>query len=1260
MKLRIGIGTIIPIVFIGFLANAQQELGPLKVKLLQQTTELGRMHVSLEIGDAFLQQNSDSALYWYNRVLPFTFRDSLQFAEWINQTENATKYYVAVALGYSGIILLKKGELPEAVGRLNGAIEMATSIDQPQLALYCTDNAAVELAKRKDFEKSVGYFEKSLAVYQKLNNSKGIVFCLSNLGAICANWGAYYKAASYYEKLMSLQGGAHANTDGVTDLINIAQLYQKLEEHSRSNSFLENALELSTNIGYNDALGLIYSTLGSNYFKMGKLAESGVTYQKLAAISVQTNNKRDQLLAQQNLAAIEYSQGDFEKSLEYWEGAFALSMEMGNGPAVLDALLNISNIHYHLKNFAKASEYYEKYISVSKQIGDVKTLANSYLNVGEMQVKAGGFDKAREYFGQALDIYNQNNDARGIASANIAIGQSFLLQQRFQSATDFFSANIERGQEIDEKLLADSYQGKADALRAQVQYLAALDLYVKALVIREKMNDANQATACLNSLGFIYEVTGNIPKSLESYERALQLASSQGNKVGVSAIYNNLGIVYRRLGDFNKARDSYEKALEIFLIDKNLEAASYAYNNLGIVYENLGDFTKANEYYEKSLEIKQSGQDKQGLATSLMNIGNVYKHLKNYSKAEENYMRSLALCEDISDRQGMALALGSIASLAIESKNYDKAIEYANKSLAIAKEIDLQNVIKESYRQKGWTYALMGVSEWAEEAYLNLMEMNYAEITRNFSVLSESEKELFFKTLALDFDRFHSFALKRQHSNPAIMHDVYNNILRNKGLLLKSSTSMRNAILRSNNNELIESFERWIMLRQEIAKLYALPAEERKVKPEELEKQANNLERMLVRSSSEFSDFDRSMRITWTDIRNKMREGEAAIEFTHFIHTPDSILYCAIVLLPGMDVPRMVPLFEQRQLVRLIGTYGGNNLQYINGIYGKLSEPNLKLYELIWKPIEPILKGVKRVYYSPTGLLHKISMSALTQNSNTLLIDAYDLQLLSSTGQIAAEKSMNFTPETSIGIFGGIAYSIMPGVTETWTYLKGTLDEANLLQGMLATELKGLQVVTDTLATEARFRELAKACEILHVATHGFFFPDPKEVDAATEMVKEYGEIEFRGGARTHGLTSFVRNLNPLMRSGLVFAGVNDYWNGAKPVSSHDGVLTALEVINIDMRKNQLTVMSACETGLGEIAGSEGVYGLQRAFKMAGSKYIVMSLWQVPDKETAEFMEAFYRQLLVSKNIREAFAASQKAMRIKYDPYYWAAFVLLE
>jgi CHAT domain-containing protein len=134
-----------------------------------------------------------------------------------------------------------------------------------------------------------------------------------------------------------------------------------------------------------------------------------------------------------------------------------------------------------------------------------------------------------------------------------------------------------------------------------------------------------------------------------------------------------------------------------------------------------------------------------------------------------------------------------------------------------------------------------------------------------------------------------------------------------------------------------------------------------------------------------------------------------------------------------------------------------------------------------------------------------------------------------------------------------------------------------------------------------------------------------------------------------------------MLRSGLILAGGNKFWkNTNKEIAGDDGIVTAKEIANLDLSNCQLVVLSACETGLGDVNGSEGVFGLQRAFKMAGVKNIIMSLWKVPDAQTAELFEIFYAECFKGKTIPEAFREAQNKMKTKYNPYYWAGFVLLE
>ncbi|MFZ1856983.1 MAG: CHAT domain-containing protein, partial [Chitinophagaceae bacterium] len=170
--------------------------------------------------------------------------------------------------------------------------------------------------------------------------------------------------------------------------------------------------------------------------------------------------------------------------------------------------------------------------------------------------------------------------------------------------------------------------------------------------------------------------------------------------------------------------------------------------------------------------------------------------------------------------------------------------------------------------------------------------------------------------------------------------------------------------------------------------------------------------------------------------------------------------------------------------------------------------------------------------------------------------------------------------------------------------------------------------------------------QILHIATHGFFLPEPDKKREENNFSNE----------NTYTLAD-----DPLLRSGLILAGGNYAWSGKTPIDGvEDGIATAYEISQLNLSNTELVVLSACETALGDVKGSEGVFGLQRAFKMAGVKKMIVSLWQVPDKETAELMTTFYNYWMKGKTINDAFTQAQADMRKKYAPFYWAAFVLVE
>ncbi|MFZ1610610.1 MAG: CHAT domain-containing protein, partial [Chitinophagales bacterium] len=182
-------------------------------------------------------------------------------------------------------------------------------------------------------------------------------------------------------------------------------------------------------------------------------------------------------------------------------------------------------------------------------------------------------------------------------------------------------------------------------------------------------------------------------------------------------------------------------------------------------------------------------------------------------------------------------------------------------------------------------------------------------------------------------------------------------------------------------------------------------------------------------------------------------------------------------------------------------------------------------------------------------------------------------------------------------------------------------------------------------ATEKNIKEAAGNYDVIHIATHGYFFADADT--SVTDL-------------NTPGY-SYRHSKNPLMRSGIILAGGNNTWiNGVTDSTQEDGILTAYEISNLNLLNTQLVVLSACETGLGDVQGTEGVYGLQRAFRMAGAKQLLVSLWKIPDQYTAEFMQLFYTALLNGDDAQTSLYKARIAMQKKTDAYNWAAFELVQ
>jgi len=831
--------------------------------------------------------------------------------------------------------------------------------------------------------------------------------------------------------------------------------------------------------------------------------------------------------------------------------------------------------------------------------------------------------------------------------------------------------------------LAVSYNKIGDFPAAELLCLEVINLYKK--VYGEK--HPKYAVSLNNLAGLYYDICNYSAAEPLFLEAITILKEELGDKhPNYATSINNVAFLYKTMGNYSAAEPLFLDALNIRkeVLGKKHPDYARSLNNLASLYQAMGNslsikeemaakFAMAETLYleAKSLRKEVLGEKHLDYATSLNNIAGLYRDMGKYIDAEPLYFEAKNIWkETLGEKHPFyATALNNLALLYYSMGKFALAEPLAFEAKNIRKIIlgEHHPQYATSLNSLAAIYTAMDNYSFAEPLYFECLEVINSAINQNFAYLSEKEKEMYFKTHEKKIEDFYSFSLKRKIENNEITKTVFNTVVKNKGFLLKSSTAMRLTILNSNDTVLKLKYEKWINLKKVISNLYSTEISKRKQNPEELEQQANIIEKDLVQSSQVFNDFKKAHNINWESIKNSLMPNEAAIEFLRFTEgkKSDTTIYCALIITPQCKQPEMIKLFEEKQILKIIYSASGNNLNQVNNIYGTNEKTKEMLYKLIWQPIEKHIEGINTIYYSPDGILHKISFAAMGKSKNMYLCDNINLQQVSSTGKVAIPENAFINNNITACIIGGVDYTSDTSKNSLWQYLPGTLSEANAINTRFSKKDIKITNFTGKEATELSFKNIYSTKgsnpEILHIATHGFFYPDPEQIkEEKTNEQVETGIVAFRGSNSGFGLWQFVKNKNPLMRSGVVLAGANKVWSEPYAGTDNEGVLTAQEVSQLDMKNTKLVVLSACETGLGDIKGSEGVYGLQRAFKMAGVKFIIMSLWQVPDKETVEFMEMFYTKLLKIKDIRKAFNETQKEMRRKYDPYYWAAFILIE
>jgi CHAT domain-containing protein/Flp pilus assembly protein TadD len=893
------------------------------------------------------------------------------------------------------------------------------------------------------------------------------------------------------------------------------------------------------------------------------------------------------------------SQGENSNAITSLVSASQISSSVENSyPLKYNIVLDLLNIYLELNLLSEAKKEYSK-ISLDKEFG----LKLSYTYAILLQINGYNFE-AEEVLTKLLEgaKYPKLLEyQRAIAKVYLDLGQTKKSLEMY-TIIDSYLENSSQKETV--------YFGENLAQLGRIhvilgEYNLAEDYYVKGIASLENNTKTLESdlASVYNSYAIFEQTIGNYDRANLFYVKAKQKAVNSPN-LQVDII-QNLATLSQSQGNYADAIILLQEAITTYdkIYGQNHPYYATALQNLANAHSKNGDLHKAKSLLENAIDIDKNNGLENSISyiNKMHNLGVILQETFEFRKAKETFTVVLeARKEQLGDHHpDYIYTLYNMAVLMQKMEVHSQAKLYFNEVIE-----------KYDYQLKSF-----------------------------FPHLSEEEKSKYYSKINEAFTAYQDFAIEYSAIEPAIASDLYNFQLNHKAILLSSSKLLRNTIINSQDNNLISLYENWVDKKKSLAKYYSVPKKELAlvgISIEQMAEEANTIEKELSLKSESFSKTFSEKEKNWQTVQKGLTTNEAAVEIIRLKKNirSDSVWYAALVIKPELTYPTIVILKNGKELEKKFFNF------YVNKIMFKLDDT--QSYANYWQAINKELIGISKIYLSSDGIYNKINISTLwNSESNSFVLDELTVHHVTNTIELIEEtKPLSFNSNFSLDLIGDPHFSQSKKDNYAISPLPSTRIEINTIDSLARTKNIHSILLVGKGASEVNIKKI-ESPSVIHIATHGFFLADKTQF----EDVYSIGN-------------------NPLMRSGLLFSGAGKSFRGDRisfkgSINDEDGILTALEVLNINLSNTELVVLSACETALGEVKNGEGVYGLQRAFVIAGAKSILMSLWKVDDQTTKELMILYYQNLLDGENKFEALTNAQKKLKEKHNnPYYWGAFII--
>jgi tetratricopeptide (TPR) repeat protein/CHAT domain-containing protein len=1017
-----------------------------------------------------------------------------------------------------------------------------------------------------------------------------------------------------------------------------------------------------------------------------------------------------------DLASVYGGQRRYAEARPLYERALSIREEAldPEHPDVGRSLLGLAGAYRSLSDYDTAELFYKRSLSVFEQALDPEHphVARSLNNLAGLYLDQGKYAEAEPLYRRALAIKEKT---RGPEHSDVAVCLNNLAilywyQGRYAEAERFYR----RALAILEQVLGSEHPSVAGSLNNlailcvdQGKYAEAEPLYKRALAIWEKLlgPEHPDVASNLDNLAILYEEQGKYAEAEPLYRRALavreQALGPEHPNVGTSL--NNLALLYDKQGKYAEAEPLHRRALAIWEQALGPEHPNVArsFHNLASLYGYQDKYAEAESLYRRSLAIKEQalGPEHPGVAHSLDGLAGLHSDQGKYAEAEPLYRRALAIWEQAlgSEHPLVAYGLNHLAKLYSDQGKYAEAEPLFKRALTIR-----EHALGPEHTQVALNleamcglYRLQDRGSQAEELAGRACRIRQKNFMDNATVLSEKDALTYSQFLRNSVSNYLTCYSELGSTTPALVEQACDIVFSGKGQVSDEILGRQRTLAEETDSTTLILAESLRLAKFRLSSLFVEGPGENAAKyrseVDSLTVLANELEADLSRHSASFRRQQDYKNISTARIASLLPENSALVEYVKYdylqLEPEDEIPHYMVLVVTEAAEPVIVELGEADEIDAAVAQYRDHMLRVSSstGMPTVVDEQDYEritgdLYSRIWEPIAEYLTEKDLVVMAPDGALNLVSFGGLVDPDGNYLVERYLLHALSSGRDVIRLKD---EMEPGIGLFAlgdpdydASAYVRLPEVAAledtvleiAYYATRNVRSGCGDLKDMRVSPLPGTRGEIEEIAlrwrestgetltaclgmeaSEEKFKSEAPGKRVIHLATHGYFLEGRCRSELSRTDLGQ--DISFVGE-------------NPLLLSGLFFAGANLHGEGADSLGAEDGILTAYEVSAMDLEGTELVVLSACETGLGRVEEGEGVYGLRRAFQMAGARTVISALWPVSDEATAEMMSQLYERR--TESLPETMRRIQldRINELRSDnqtdhPFTWGAFIAL-